>query len=119
MVNTANTNDVTGAVQPLPQFVESSNKTVAPGLATAHRKRINIRMVNLTEFHYAIKNHTKLAEFQMLRPEDTKTNAPHGRCHTITARRPRGYPYEHQRFDQTREGEHNKIFCSPTHKGIS
>ena len=72
IVITTNTNDVTGAVQPLPQFDETATIIVAPALATAHNKRLNIRIANLTDFPHTINNHTKLAELQILKPEDTK-----------------------------------------------
>ena len=51
VVTTTNANDVTGAIQPKPQFDEKATIIVAPALATAHNKRINIRIVNLTFFH--------------------------------------------------------------------
>ena len=59
IVITMNTNDVTGTVQPLPQFDKTATIVVTP--ATAHNKRINIRITNLTDFPHTIKNHTKLA----------------------------------------------------------
>ena len=68
--------DITGAVQPLPQFDETATIIVAPALATAHNKRINLRIANLTDFPHTIKNHTKLAELQILRPEDAKQIRP-------------------------------------------
>ena len=40
------------------------------------QKRINIRIANLTEFPHTIKNHTKLAELQILKPEETKQIRP-------------------------------------------
>ena len=76
IVVTTNTNDITGAIQPLPQFDETANIIVAPALASAHNKRISIRIVNLTEFPYTIKSHTKIAELQILKPEDTKQIRP-------------------------------------------
>ena len=76
IVITTNTIDITGAVQPLPQFDETATIIVAPALATAHNKRINLRIANLTDFPHTIKNHTKLAELQILRPEDTKQIRP-------------------------------------------
>ena len=72
VVITTNTSDVTGAIQPLPQFDEIATIIVAPALATAHNKRRNIRIANLTDFPHTTKNHTKLAELQILKPEDTK-----------------------------------------------
>ena len=63
-------------LQPLPQFDETATIIVAPALATAHNKRLNIRIANLTDFPHTIKNHTKLAELQILKPEDTKQIQP-------------------------------------------
>ena len=76
IVITTNANGVTGTVQPPPQFDETATIIVAPALATAHNKKINIRIANLTDFPHTIKNHTKLAELQILKPEETKQNDP-------------------------------------------
>ena len=45
-------------------------------MATSHNERLNIRIANLTDFLHTIKNHTKLAELQILQPEDTKQIRP-------------------------------------------
>ena len=76
IVITNNATDITGAVQPLPQFDETATIIVAPALATAHNKRINLPITNLTDFPHTIKDHTKLAEMQILKPEDTKRVRP-------------------------------------------
>ena len=47
VVITTNTNDVTGTVQPLPQFDETATIIVSPALATAHNNRLNIRIAHL------------------------------------------------------------------------
>ena len=75
IVITTSTIDITGAVQPLPQFDETATIIVAPALATAQNKRINLRIANLTDFPHTIKPY-KLAELQTLRPEDTKQIQP-------------------------------------------
>ena len=51
-------NNVTGVVQPLPQFEKTAIILVAPSLATTRKKRINIRIAKIPEFPYTIKNHT-------------------------------------------------------------
>ena len=71
-----NTNNVTGAVQPLSKFDETATIIVATALATTQNKRINIKIANLTGFPHTKKNHTKLAELQILKPEDTKEIRP-------------------------------------------
>ena len=72
VVITIITNDITGAIQLIPQFVETASIIVAPALARAQNNRINIRLDNLTELPNTVKNHTKLAEIQKLKSEDTK-----------------------------------------------
>ena len=76
IVITTNATDITGAVKPLPQFDETATIIVAPALGTALNKRINLRIANLTDFPHTIKNHTKLAELQILKSEDTKQIRP-------------------------------------------
>ena len=76
VVFTTNTNNVTGAVKPLPQFDETATIFVASALATTYNKNKNIRIANLTGFPHTIKNHTKLAELQTLKPEDMKQIQP-------------------------------------------
>ena len=76
IVITTNANDVTGTVEPLPQFDETATIIVVPALATAHNKRFNIRIANLTDFPHTIKNYTELAELQILKPEETKQIRP-------------------------------------------
>ena len=71
---TTSTNDITGAAQPLQQLDETANIVVAPALATAHNKQINIRMASKTECPY--ESQTNLSEFEILRPEDTKQMRP-------------------------------------------
>ena len=76
IVITTNINDVTGTVQPLPQFYKTATIIVAPALATAHNKRLNIRIANLTDFPHTKKNHTKLAELEIVKSENTKQTRP-------------------------------------------
>ena len=76
IVITTNANEVSGTVQPLPKFDETAAIIVAPALATAHNKRINIRIAKLTDFQHTKTNHTKLAEFQILKPEETMQIRP-------------------------------------------
>ena len=76
MVFTTNTKDITGAIQPVPQFDETANIIVAPALATTHNKCISIKIANITEFPYPIKNHTKTAELQVHFPKTQNKYAP-------------------------------------------
>ena len=72
----SNENPITGTIQPLPQFDESSKLMVAPAITTARGKKIAIKVANTTDFPYTIAADTKIAELQILKPEETKMIRP-------------------------------------------
>ena len=89
VVITTNANDVTEAVQPLPEFDETATIIVAPALATAHNKRINIRIANLTEFPHTAKKPHKIGGTTNSQTRGYKTNTTHRRCCSKTVVRSR------------------------------
>ena len=115
IVKTTNAINITGAVQPLPQFDETATIIVEPALATAHNKRINLRIANLTDFPHTIKNHTKLAELQILKPEDTKQIRPVDVA-TLTTLQDRDdtHMYVNERMKSTNNEQNDKNFWFPT-----
>ena len=121
IVITTNMNDVTGAVQPLPQFDETATIIVAPALATAHNKRLNIRFANLTDFPHTIKNHTKLAELQILKPEDTKQIRPVDAAAALKLLEDPDdthmYVNELMKANETEHGDENFWFPTPENPG--
>ena len=72
-ITVSNDHPITGTVQPLPQFDENAKLIVAPAITTARDKRVPIKIANTTDFPYTITPHTKLAELQILKPEETKS----------------------------------------------
>ena len=75
----SNENPITGTIQPLPQFDESSKLMVAPAitaLTTARGMKVAIKFANTTDFPYTIAADTKIAELQILKPEETKMIRP-------------------------------------------
>ena len=64
---------ITGTIQPLPQYDENAKLIIAPAITTARDKRVPIKIANTTDFPYTITPHTKLAELQILKPEETKS----------------------------------------------
>ena len=72
-ITTSNDHSITGTVQPLPQFDENAKLIVAPAITTARDKRVAIKIANTTDFPYTVTPHTKLAELQILKPEETKS----------------------------------------------
>ena len=120
IVITTNMNDVTGAVQPLPQFDETATIIVAPALATAHNKRLNIRIANLTDFPHTIRNHTKLAELQILKPEDTKQIRPIDAAALKLLEDPDDthmYVNELMKANETEQNDENFWFPTPENPG--
>ena len=114
VINT-NTTDVTGAIQPLPQFDETATIIIAPALATAHNKRINVRVANLTEFPHTIKNHTKLAELQILKPEESKQIRPIDVAVLTTLQDPDDtHMYANELMKSTSNGQNNENLWFPT-----
>ena len=67
---------ITGTIQPLPQFDECAKVIVAPAITTARDKKIPIKIANTTDFPYTIATNTKMAELQILKPEETKMICP-------------------------------------------
>ena len=66
----------TGTIQTLPQLEVSSKLTVAPAITTARYKKVAIKIANITEFPYTMATDTKIAELQILKPEETKMIRP-------------------------------------------
>ena len=67
---------ITGTIQPLPQFDECAKLIVAPAITTARDKKVPIKIANTTDFPYKIATDTKVAELQILKPEETKMIRP-------------------------------------------
>ena len=108
-------------VQLLPQFDETATIIVAPALAKAHNKRINLRIANLTDFPHTIKNHTKLAELQILRPEDTKQIRPVDVAALTTLQDPDDthmYVIELMKSTNNEQNDENLWFTTPENPGI-
>ena len=75
---------ITGTMQRQHRFDEDAQVIVTPALAIADNKKIKIRVVNTTDTPYTIPTNTKIAELQILKPDDTKNI----RCSTQSTRRP-------------------------------
>ena len=67
---------ITGTIPPLPQFDECAKLIVAPAITTARDKKVPIKIANTTDFPYTIATDTKVAELQILKPEETKVIRP-------------------------------------------
>ena len=67
---------ITGTLQPLPQFDECAKLILAPAITTARDKKVPIKIANTTDFPYTIATDTKVAELQILKPEETKMIRP-------------------------------------------
>ena len=72
-ITVSNDHPITGTVQPLPHFDENAKLIVAPAITTARDKGVAIKIANTTDFPHEITPHTKPAELQILKPEETKS----------------------------------------------
>ena len=63
-------------IQPLPQFDESSKLMIPPAIITARDKKVAKKIANTTDFLYTKATDTKVAELQILKPEETKMIRP-------------------------------------------
>ena len=72
----SNDHPKTGTIQPLPHFDECAKLIVAPAMTNARDKKVAIKIANTTDFLYTISADTKLAEVQILKPEETKMIRP-------------------------------------------
>ena len=75
-IQVSNENPITGTIQSLPQFDESSELMVAPAITRARGKKAAIKVANTTDFPYTKAADTKIAELQILKPEETKMIRP-------------------------------------------
>ena len=72
----SNDHRITATVQRLPQLDECAKLIVAPAITTARDKKVAIKIANTTGFPYKITPDSKLAELQILKPEETKMIRP-------------------------------------------
>ena len=67
---------ITGTIQPLPHFDECAKVIIAPAITTARNKKVPTKIANTTDFPYTIATDTKVAELQILKPDETKIIRP-------------------------------------------
>ena len=66
----------TGTVTPFEKFTEIASLLISHSMSTIIDKRIAIRVTNTTESPYLIKQHTEIAEFSVVTPEQSKHIKP-------------------------------------------
>ena len=62
----------TGTVTPLEKFRETASLLISHSMSTKIDKRLAVRVTNKTKSPYLIKKHTKIAEFSLVTPEQSK-----------------------------------------------
>ena len=68
--------NTTGTVTPLEKFTETASLLISHLMLTIIDKRIGVRVTNTTESPYLIKNHTRIAEFSVVTPKQSKHIKP-------------------------------------------
>ena len=65
-----------GTVTPLEKFTETASLLIFHSMSTIFDKRIAVRVTNTTESPYLIEKHTRIAEFSVVTPEQSKHVKP-------------------------------------------
>ena len=68
--------NTTGTVTPLEKFTERASMLIFHSMSTINDKRIAVRVTKTTESPYLIKNHTEIAQFSVVTPEQSKHIKP-------------------------------------------
>ena len=63
--------NTTGTVTPLEKFTETASLLVSHSISTIIDKKIAVRVTNTTESPYLIKQHTGIAQFSVVTPEQS------------------------------------------------
>ena len=68
--------NTTGTATPLEQFTEAASLMISHSMSTIIDKKTAVRVTNTTESPYLIKKHTRIAEFSVVTPEQSKHIKP-------------------------------------------
>ena len=68
--------NTTGTVSPVGKFTEAASLIISHSMSTIIDKKIAVRVTNTTESPYTINRNTKIAEFSVVTPEQSKFIKP-------------------------------------------
>ena len=68
--------NTTGTVTPVEKFTEAASLIISHSMSTIIDRKIAVRVTNTTESPYTINKNTKIAEFSVLTPEQSKFIEP-------------------------------------------
>ena len=117
LVDPPSKRNTTGTVTASEKIAETASLLISHSIWTIKDKRIAVRVTNTTDSPYLIKNHTQIAHFSVVTPEQSKhitvdmailSMIPHGNP-DLTA-----YLNELLRMNKTEQ--QNNIFWFPTHE---
>ena len=108
--------NTTGIVTPVEKFTETASPIISHSMSTINDKKIAIRVTNTTESPYTINKNTKIAEFSVVTPEQSKFIKPVDTA--ILSMIPEGDPdlitYLTEQLRTNKPDQHNNIFWLPT-----
>ena len=108
--------NTTGTVTPLEKFTETASLLISHSISTIIDKRIAVRVTITAESPYLIKKHTKIAEFSVVTPEQSKHNKSVDMA--ILSMIPQGDPdltaYSNELLRTNKPEEQDNTFCFPT-----
>ena len=106
----------TRTVTPLGKFAETASLLISHSMSTKNDKQIAVRVTNTTESPYLMKEHTQIAEFSVVTPEQSKHIRPVDMA--ILSMIPQGDPdltaYLHEHLSTNKPEETNNTFWFPT-----
>ena len=64
--------NTTGTVTPVEKFTESASLIISHSMSTVIDRKLAVRVTNTTESPYTINKNTRIAEFSVVTPEQSK-----------------------------------------------
>ena len=108
--------NTTGTVKPLEKFTETASLIISHPKSTITDKKIAVRVTNTTESRYTINKNTKIAEFSVVTPEQSKFIKPVDMA--ILSMIPEGDPdlitYLTELLRTNKQDQQTNIFWFPT-----
>ena len=110
--------NTTGTLTPVEKFTEAANLILFHSMSTITDKKIAVRVTNTTESPYTINKNTKIAEFSVVTPEQSKFIKPVDMA--ILSMIPEGDPdlitYLTELLRTNKPDQQNNTFWFPTPK---
>ena len=106
--------NTTGTVTPLEKFTETAILLISHSMSTIIDKRKAVRVTNTTESPYLVKKHTKIAQFSVVPPEQSKHIKPVDILRMIPQDEPDLTAYLNELLRTSKPEQQDNTFWFPT-----